>query len=305
MHDALKDVLAERFPRLRPLLTWAPDRPVLGDPVASAALAQEIRASQVDLLFVGLGKPRQEAWIQEYGVRTGARVLLAFGAAMDFIAGGSARAPEVLRQHGLEWLDRLVREPRRLWRRYLVQGPRALTRLHWGRPLGHPSVCERQRTLEVGVIIVTYNSRRTLPALLDALRATQGLVRLRIVVVDNDSTDDTVHWLRGEPGVTVVEAGANLGYAAGINVGRQHLPTGLDAIIVINPDVVVDPSSIHALAAEVQAPGVGVAVPRLHNSDGTIFHSLRRRPRLTGSLGEGTVRQSRPVAAALARRHRA
>jgi N-acetylglucosaminyldiphosphoundecaprenol N-acetyl-beta-D-mannosaminyltransferase len=60
---------------------------------------------------------------------TGAQVALAFGAAADFLAGSARRAPPIMRRMGMEWLYRLLREPRRLWRRYLVQGPVALWRL--------------------------------------------------------------------------------------------------------------------------------------------------------------------------------
>src|SRR5439155_17039259 len=108
---------------------WAPQRSDLADARACSALAVQIRDAGVDLLVVGLGKPRQEVWCARYAAATGAKVCLAFGAAPDFIAGTVPRAPELLRSSGLEWLYRLLLEPRRLSRRYLLQGPRALCRL--------------------------------------------------------------------------------------------------------------------------------------------------------------------------------
>ncbi len=125
-HEALSRVLATRFGALKVAGMWGPSRADLTDPVRAATIADTIAATGVDLLVVGLGKPRQEQWIQRYGAASGARVLLAFGASADFLAGAATRAPAWVSRLGVEWLYRLVREPRRLARRYLIQGPPAL-----------------------------------------------------------------------------------------------------------------------------------------------------------------------------------
>lgn len=78
-----------------------------------------INASGASLVFVGLGCPKQELWMQAHRGRVRA-VMVGVGAAFDFHAGAVARAPHWMRSHGLEWLHRLASEPRRLWRRYLV-----------------------------------------------------------------------------------------------------------------------------------------------------------------------------------------
>jgi exopolysaccharide biosynthesis WecB/TagA/CpsF family protein len=129
MHDLLRPVLADRYPDLTVAGCWAPPRADLADPAAAAELANSVREAKVDLLVVGLGKPRQERWVQRHAEASGARVLLAFGAAADFLAGTVSRAPQWARQGGVEWLYRFGREPRRLARRYVVQGPPALWRL--------------------------------------------------------------------------------------------------------------------------------------------------------------------------------
>ena len=129
MLDALRERLATDYPALRIGGCWSPTREELGDSDANATLIGQVRAARVDVLVVGLGKPRQELWIDAYAELTGARVLLAFGASADFLAGQVTRAPQWLRDHGLEWSYRLAHEPRRLGRRYLVQGPRAMSRL--------------------------------------------------------------------------------------------------------------------------------------------------------------------------------
>jgi N-acetylglucosaminyldiphosphoundecaprenol N-acetyl-beta-D-mannosaminyltransferase len=126
MHARLKPALERLAPGIRLAGFWAPDRAVIEDQAASVRLADEVRATGLDVLVVGLGKPRQERWLAANLPATGAKVGLAFGAAADFLAGRADRAPKFLRRIGLEWACRLVQEPRRLWRRYLIQGPPAL-----------------------------------------------------------------------------------------------------------------------------------------------------------------------------------
>jgi len=128
-HAALAPGMRERWPSLRVSGYWAPDRDELTDPAAAQALTDDIARADVDILIVCLGKPRQENWIAEYGYASGARVCLAFGAVVDFLAGRVARAPSWVADRGLEWTWRLVREPRRLARRYLVQGGPAYLKL--------------------------------------------------------------------------------------------------------------------------------------------------------------------------------
>ncbi len=73
-----------------------------------------------DILFVGLGAPKQEKWIWRYKDEINVPVSIAVGASFDFGAGSVKRAPKWMQQIGLEWFFRLCQEPRRLWKRYLV-----------------------------------------------------------------------------------------------------------------------------------------------------------------------------------------
>ena len=84
-----------------------------------AAIVAQINDSGAGLVFVGLGCPKQERWMAEHRGRVNA-VMLGVGAAFDFYAGSVNRAPEWMQRHGLEWLHRLLSEPRRLWKRYLT-----------------------------------------------------------------------------------------------------------------------------------------------------------------------------------------
>ena len=89
-------------------------------------IVAEIQEARPDLVLVGLGAPKQELWIHESANGLRPAVLLGVGAAIDFLAGTARRAPGWMSAAGLEWLYRLGREPRRLWRRYLLRDPRFL-----------------------------------------------------------------------------------------------------------------------------------------------------------------------------------
>lgn len=86
----------------------------------SGAVADAIRQSNPDLLFVAMGSPAQEYWIASNLERTGVRFALGVGGSFDHLSGKVARAPRWMQRFGLEWFHRLIREPRRLWKRYLV-----------------------------------------------------------------------------------------------------------------------------------------------------------------------------------------
>ncbi|MGZ0711649.1 WecB/TagA/CpsF family glycosyltransferase (plasmid) [Coraliomargarita sp. W4R53] len=123
--EPLRQRLAKDWPGLRFAGHWTPPREVLNSTEGSLAICAEIKASGADVLLVCLGKPRQEKWIADYATDTGANVLLAFGAVVDFLAGRVTRAPRWVSKAGVEWMWRLMLEPRRLARRYLIEGPPA------------------------------------------------------------------------------------------------------------------------------------------------------------------------------------
>jgi N-acetylglucosaminyldiphosphoundecaprenol N-acetyl-beta-D-mannosaminyltransferase len=87
-------------------------------------VAQRIERSGAQVVWVGIGQPRQEQWMARMRGRLSAPVLIAVGAAFDFHAGLIPQAPAWMGRHGLEWSYRLAREPRRLWRRYARYNPR-------------------------------------------------------------------------------------------------------------------------------------------------------------------------------------
>ena len=113
----LKQRLGEAFPTLLMSMESPPFRTLTAE--EDIAAVHRINASGAGLVFVGLGCPKQERWMHEHRGRINA-VMLGVGAAFDFHAGTVRRAPAWMRDSGLEWLHRLLSEPGRLWKRYLV-----------------------------------------------------------------------------------------------------------------------------------------------------------------------------------------
>jgi N-acetylglucosaminyldiphosphoundecaprenol N-acetyl-beta-D-mannosaminyltransferase len=120
--DALVASLTRRFPRLRIAFVFSPPfRPLTAE--EDRDVTEAIEASGARILFVGLGCPKQERWMAAHR-QTLRCVLLGVGAAFSLLAGAKPQAPRWMQRVGLEWLFRLSVEPRRLWRRYLIQNPR-------------------------------------------------------------------------------------------------------------------------------------------------------------------------------------
>ncbi|MEW6636797.1 MAG: WecB/TagA/CpsF family glycosyltransferase [Actinomycetota bacterium] len=95
----------------------------------SEAVVRAINAARPDVLVVGMGMPLQERWLMANRKRLDVGVALTGGAAFDYVSGRLRRGPRLLTENGFEWLARLIIEPRRLWRRYLVGNPAFLTRV--------------------------------------------------------------------------------------------------------------------------------------------------------------------------------
>jgi N-acetylglucosaminyldiphosphoundecaprenol N-acetyl-beta-D-mannosaminyltransferase len=121
---ALEKQLLSDFPALQVAFRYAPPfRPL--DAAEDREVVESIEDSGVQILFVGLGCPKQERWMAEHRERLTC-VMVGVGAAFDFIAGAKLQAPAWMQRRGLEWFFRLVTEPRRLARRYLTIVPRFL-----------------------------------------------------------------------------------------------------------------------------------------------------------------------------------
>jgi N-acetylglucosaminyldiphosphoundecaprenol N-acetyl-beta-D-mannosaminyltransferase len=119
----LARVLRLRHPGLKIVGGHCPPFRPLSD-AEEDAVADEINRSGADVVWAGIGVPKQEKWMARMRERLDAPVLVGVGAAFDFHAGLVPQAPDALQRLGLEWLFRLLQEPRRLWRRYLRYNPR-------------------------------------------------------------------------------------------------------------------------------------------------------------------------------------
>ena len=121
--DRLADALRLRHPGLRIVGAYPPPFRELTPPEEDAVV-EDIHRSGAEVVWVGIGVPKQEKWMARMRPRLDAAVLIGVGAAFDFHAGLVPQAPLRMQKLGLEWLFRLVHEPRRLWRRYLRYNPR-------------------------------------------------------------------------------------------------------------------------------------------------------------------------------------
>jgi N-acetylglucosaminyldiphosphoundecaprenol N-acetyl-beta-D-mannosaminyltransferase len=119
-----RDRLQVQLPLLKIVGVDAPVIEANDSPERREPIVARIRAACPDVVIVALGAPKQEIWID--AVRDGLRpaVFLGVGATLDFLSGTVQRAPRWISDAGMEWLFRLCKEPRRLWRRYLLRDPR-------------------------------------------------------------------------------------------------------------------------------------------------------------------------------------
>ena len=116
--DALQGRLTRRFPSLQVVGAYSP--PFSSSMTATTDEVELINACRPDIVWVGLGHPKQEIWGFESHPHLDVPVIAAVGAAFDFHAGVKKEAPRWMQRSGLQWLHRVVKEPRRLWKRYLI-----------------------------------------------------------------------------------------------------------------------------------------------------------------------------------------
>ncbi len=122
--------LRRRYPGVKIVGGYSPPHRPLTDEEDEAVI-DEINRTGPDVVWVGIGVPKQEKWMARMRERLTAPVLVGVGAAFDFHAGLVPQAPAWLQEAGLEWAYRLAHEPRRLWRRYMRYNPRFVYAFAW------------------------------------------------------------------------------------------------------------------------------------------------------------------------------
>jgi GT2 family glycosyltransferase len=149
----------------------------------------------------------------------------------------------------------------------------------------HGSAPPLPEHVDCGIIVVTYNNARHIAKLLASLPAACGGLETRCVIVDNNSSDDTMSILRSRKDILAVQADRNLGYAGAINLARTRIGC-CSSLMILNPDLVLEPKAIVRLYQSLGEPGVGITVPMLLGDDGSLYLSLRREPSVSRALGE-------------------
>jgi N-acetylglucosaminyldiphosphoundecaprenol N-acetyl-beta-D-mannosaminyltransferase len=126
--EKLSENLRRRFPGLQIAGTFTPPFRTLNTDEASELVAL-VRRARPHILWVGLSTPKQERFMAQFVHRLGVPLLAGVGAAFDFHTGSIRDCPGWVKRAGLQWLHRLMQEPRRLWRRYLINNPAFLWQL--------------------------------------------------------------------------------------------------------------------------------------------------------------------------------
>lgn len=116
--DRAAEQVHARWPAVKVVGTYSPPLGFEKLPAENQAILTRLRAARADLLLVGLGAPKQELWVHQHRQVLPVKVALCIGATIDFLAGERRRAPVWMRKVGLEWLHRMMSEPRRLVKRY-------------------------------------------------------------------------------------------------------------------------------------------------------------------------------------------
>jgi N-acetylglucosaminyldiphosphoundecaprenol N-acetyl-beta-D-mannosaminyltransferase len=130
--EKLRENMTARFPGIQIAGMYSPPFRQL-TPEEETDILNMINDSGADIVWVGLGAPKQELWTDCVAAKLTAPVVAAVGAAFDFHAGTVAQAPDWMQNHGLEWLYRLAKEPRRLWFRYCYYNPLFILSFIWER----------------------------------------------------------------------------------------------------------------------------------------------------------------------------
>ena len=133
--DLISEKFKHDFPSLKLCGVLSPPYGVWSDE-ENAAMVATINATRPDVLWVGMTAPKQEKWVESNRGQLDVPVIGSIGAVFDFYAGTYPRAPEWMCKLGMEWLFRLMKEPRRMWRRNFISSPKFVAMVMWRHVLG-------------------------------------------------------------------------------------------------------------------------------------------------------------------------
>ena len=155
-------------------------------------------------------------------------------------------------------------------------------------PTGSPTFVAGDAYADVCVVIVTYNSARDIDRAIASLRTEAAAQRIRVIVVDNASSDGTVAAVREHADVILLDGGGNRGFAAGINVATTRFGE-CSTILILNPDAEVAAGSIAVLRRRLRTTGAGAVAPLIQDAAGERYASLRREASTRRALGDAVM----------------
>lgn len=147
---------------------------------------------------------------------------------------------------------------------------------------------------DIAVIVVTYQSADAVAPLIASLRAETADQRIRVVIADNASTDNTVDRAREHSDLIVIDNGSNLGYAGGINAAMA-VAGDAEAFLILNPDLQVERHCLLRLLLRMREVGAGIVVPAIIAPGGQQSLSLRHEPSVSRALGDALVGSTWPL----------
>ncbi len=282
--DALRRELESRYPGLEIAGAEAPPFRTLSIDEARAAIARMV-ASGANVVWIGLGTPKQDEFVYSFCDQIGLPTV-AVGAAFDFFAGTIAQAPRWIQSIGLEWLFRLSREPRRLWRRYLIGNTKFMkglvakgTLVEWR---GTNASCAERPRAHVTALLATCDRGESQLRCLRRLLGSSDLAELEAILVASTGTAAAAR--KRFPDVTVIEASEDLSWSEAMTAAVEsasHAPC--DYLLWLNEDVELAQGAIdHLLSTEYQlraSRGPTIVAGAVRETPGSLTFSsgVRRR----------------------------
>lgn len=146
---------------------------------------------------------------------------------------------------------------------------------------------------DVACVSVSFYSETQLDALIESI--SRSTIPVDPVIVVNNAADDALDGIRGRDAVRVVDSPTNRGYGGAVNVGATDLAPGVGWILVVNPDVVIDPTTLERLLDVARTdPTIGALGPRILGDDGTTYPSARAFPSLSNGIGHAVLGRRYP-----------
>ncbi|MCP4133784.1 MAG: WecB/TagA/CpsF family glycosyltransferase [bacterium] len=118
------EIMQQRHPDIKIVGFYCPPMGFENNEEESAKIAKMIKKAKPDIMFLGLGSPKQEKWADRFSAELGIPITVGIGITFEYTCGMVQRAPVWMQKVGLEWFYRLIKEPKRLWKRYLINDPR-------------------------------------------------------------------------------------------------------------------------------------------------------------------------------------